>query len=346
MNDNPFDSPARNNYGSSSESNNPFKKNAGSEPPSGTPPTSPFPAQDGTSSVPASSSSLSSGSKAKWPYVLIAGIVVVGLVGFFIFNRINNAANAEKEEIAQEAADACDEAAVEQVEDYFGVNLTSSDLRFSTTEQGSIEIEGDGRANLDSSGEFSGRFSDSPAPVFYSCSFTYDGTGSGQSFAVTSTSVQSMDLGGAVFEDLTLIDDAIEAEEQRQREEAEEAERERQEEQERREREQERRERQAEQERQERQERREQQAEQERRQRQAEQEREQARVQQQQQQQPAQPQAPAAPQAPQMEWATIGPYGGFMGCSQAQSMWPSNSTECYQGGDGNYYFNGMRQSAR
>ncbi|WP_154762630.1 hypothetical protein [Corynebacterium guaraldiae] len=45
-----------------------------------------------------------------------------------------------------------------------------------------------------------------------------------------------------------------------------------------------------------------------------------------------------------MEWATFGPYGGFMGCSQAQSMWPSNSTECYQGGDGNYYFNGLRQA--
>ena len=120
-----------------------------------------------------------------------------------------------------------------------------------------------------------------------------------------------MMMDGADFESLTYIDEELQAQEEA------EAQREREEEEKRR-------------------------AEQHQREEEASAQREE------QQQQQQQATAPAAPQqqTPSMEWATLGPYGGFMGCSQAQSMWPSNSTECYQGGDGNYYFNGLRQAMR
>lgn len=52
------------------------------------------------------------------------------------------------------------------------------------------------------------------------------------------------------------------------------------------------------------------------------------------------------PSAPQMEWATLGPYGSQWTCEQARSAWPAQSNACYTGGDGNAYFEGMRQAAR
>lgn len=142
---------------------------------------------------------------------------------------------------------------------------------------------------------------------------------------MSAVNVTSMMMDGADFESLTYIDEELQAQEEA------EAQREREEEEKRRE-----------------QERRKQRAKQERRAEQHQREEEASAQREEQQQQQQQATAPAATQqqAPSMEWETLGPYGGFMDCSQAQSMWPSNSTECYQGGDGNYYFNGLRQAMR
>lgn len=49
---------------------------------------------------------------------------------------------------------------------------------------------------------------------------------------------------------------------------------------------------------------------------------------------------------PQMEYATMGPYGSLNTCEQTRGMWPVQSSPCYIGGDGNAYFDGMRQAAR
>lgn len=49
---------------------------------------------------------------------------------------------------------------------------------------------------------------------------------------------------------------------------------------------------------------------------------------------------------PQMEYATMGPYGSLFTCEQARDSWPVQSSPCYTGGDGNAYFEGMRQAMR
>ena len=42
----------------------------------------------------------------------------------------------------------------------------------------------------------------------------------------------------------------------------------------------------------------------------------------------------------------MGPYGSLFTCEQARDSWPVQSSACYTGGDGNAYFDGMRQAAR
>lgn len=284
-------------------------------------------------------------SKSRWPLITTAVVVVLAVVAgtaIIVNKQKQENAEAEKAAIAQAAQEACETAALDQVARYFRVDLDGTPLYFTSDEADSVEVTDGSRATVDASGYFSGNLASSSDQVPYRCTFSYTATGSGKDITVSSAKVISMMMDGADFESLTRIDEELEAQE----EEAEaEAEREREEEEKRRE--QERRERRAEQERQAEQQQREEQARAQREQQQSQQQQQQHNQQQSQQQQQQAP-APAAPQqqAPSMEWATLGPYGGFMGCSQAQSMWPSNSTECYQGGDGNYYFNGQRQAMR
>lgn len=261
-------------------------------------------------------------------------LAVVAGTAFFINKQNNENAEAEKAAIAQAAQEECEAAALDQVARYFRITFEGTPLNFTTKDVDSVEVADGKRATIDASGSFSGDLAASTEQVPYRCTFSYSATGSGKETSVSAVNVTSMMMDGADFESLTYIDEELQAQEEAEAEAEAEAEREREEEEKRRE--QERREQRAEQERR---------AEQQQREEEASAQREQQQRQQQQQQQAP---APAAPQqqAPSMEWATLGPYGGFMGCSQAQSMWPSNSTECYQGGDGNYYFNGLRQVMR
>lgn len=330
MNDNPFESPQP-----SGSSDNPA-------------PSNPFSSQDSTekkTETPATPTEASpKTSTSRWPLITAVFVVVLAVVAgtvFFTNKQKSENAEAEQAAIAQAAQEECEAAALDQVARYFRVTFEGTPLYFTTKDVDSVEAADGKRATIDASGSFSGDLAASTEQVPYRCTFTYSATGSGKEMSVSAVNVTSMMMDGADFESLTYIDEELQAQEEEEAEAEAEAQREREEEEKRRE--QERREQRAEQERR---------AEQQQREEQARAQREQQQRQQQQQQnQPQQQQqapAPAAPQqqAPSMEWATLGPYGGFMGCSQAQSMWPSNSTECYQGGDGNYYFNGLRQAMR
>ena len=344
MNKNPFEQ-------SPFEQSHPFGS------PDGQAPTNPFSAQGDNETKEASPVTSPKTSTPNWPVIAAVAAVVLAVVVcgvLFAKDRKNDAAQAEKDVLTEIAVEECEPDALREVSKYFGVNLESDDLDFTTTSINSVERSGDRRVTIDASGNYSGVFASSNAEVTYRCTLAFSPQGSGKDLTVTNVEQTSFMMDGPDFESLTYIDEAIEeqqaeaeAEAEREREE-EERRREQKAEQERRERqeEQERRERQAEQERREQQAEQERQAEREQRQQLQRQQQQQQRQQQQQQQQQQQAPAPAAPQSNGMEWATIGPYGGFMGCSQAQGMWPSNSTECYQGGDGNYYFNGMRQARR
>ncbi|WP_443409493.1 hypothetical protein [Candidatus Corynebacterium faecigallinarum] len=48
----------------------------------------------------------------------------------------------------------------------------------------------------------------------------------------------------------------------------------------------------------------------------------------------------------QLEWRTMGPYGGLMGCDGARDQQPIQTSDCYQGDDGHYYFDSRVQSPR
>lgn len=316
MNNNPFEQ-------SSFEQSHPFGS------PDGQVPTNPFSAQGADGTQAASPVTPPKKSTPNWPViaaVLVAVLTVVVCGVLFAKDRKNDAAQAEKDVLAEIAVEECEPNALREVSKYFGVNLESDDLDFTTTSINSVERSGDRGVTIDASGSYSGVFASSNEEVTYRCTLAFSPQGSGKDLTVTNVEQTSFMMDRPDFESLTYIDEAIE---EQQAEAEAEAEREREEEERRRE----------------------QEAEQERRERQAEQERQAEREQRQQQQRQQQQQqqqapAPAAPQSNGMEWATIGPYGGFMGCSQAQGMWPSNSTECYQGGDGNYYFNGLRQARR
>lgn len=238
-------------------------------------------------------------------------LAVVAGAAFFTNKQNNENAEAEKATITEAAQEECEAAALDQVARYFRVTFEGTPLHFTTKDVDSVEVAVGKRATIDASGSFSGDLAVSTEQVPYRCTFSYSATGSGKETSVSAVNVTSMMMDGADFESLTYIDEELQAQEEA------EAQREREEEEKRR-------------------------AEQHQREEEASAQREE------QQQQQQQATAPAAPQqqTPSMEWATLGPYGGFMGCSQAQSMWPSNSTECYQGGDGNYYFNGLRQAMR
>ncbi|MCQ9342235.1 hypothetical protein [Corynebacterium kozikiae] len=84
----------------------------------------------------------------------------------------------------------------------------------------------------------------------------------------------------------------------------------------------------------------------------AQREAEQSRNQVEHRQTPQEPVQPAAPQQPPrndgpppLEAVTMGPYGGWMGCDQVRSSWPVDNSPCFQGADGNYYFNTLRQAS-
>lgn len=301
-------------------SSNPFSSPEGAEK---------LPAQDSTESQTAASVGTSpEASTSRWPLITTAVVVVLAVVAgaaFFINKQNNENAEAEKATITEAAQEECEAAALDQVARYFRVTFEGTPLHFTTKDVDSVEVADGKRATIDASGSFSGDLAVSTEQVPYRCTFSYSATGSGKETSVSAVNVTSMMMDGADFESLTYIDEELQAQEEA------EAQREREEEEKRRE-----------------QERRKQRAKQERRAEQHQREEEASAQREEQQQQQQQATAPAAPQqqTPSMEWATLGPYGGFMGCSQAQSMWPSNSTECYQGGDGNYYFNGLRQAMR
>ena len=49
---------------------------------------------------------------------------------------------------------------------------------------------------------------------------------------------------------------------------------------------------------------------------------------------------------PKMQWKTQGPFGSGMGCEQNRDHQPIQSTECYRGDDGNFYYEAVVQAAR
>lgn len=53
--------------------------------------------------------------------------------------------------------------------------------------------------------------------------------------------------------------------------------------------------------------------------------------------------APPYPAPPGREWALFGPYHSSWTCGQGQDTWPSAMSECFDGGNGWYWY-GLRQA--
>ena len=49
---------------------------------------------------------------------------------------------------------------------------------------------------------------------------------------------------------------------------------------------------------------------------------------------------------PKLEWRTLGPFGSGMGCEQHRDHQPIQSTACYRGNDGNFYYQAVVQAPR
>ncbi|MGX6968667.1 hypothetical protein [Corynebacterium kroppenstedtii] len=49
---------------------------------------------------------------------------------------------------------------------------------------------------------------------------------------------------------------------------------------------------------------------------------------------------------PKLEWRTQGPFGSGMGCEQHRDHQPIQSTACYRGNDGNFYYQAVVQAPR
>ena len=49
---------------------------------------------------------------------------------------------------------------------------------------------------------------------------------------------------------------------------------------------------------------------------------------------------------PKLEWRTLGPFGSGMGCEQNRDHQPIQTTACYRGDDGNFYYESVVQAPR